>query len=118
MIISPQCCHKSDSLLPSDIGRPITNFSNSAIIQHIVTDTKEVIESLRDIEREVWTEEKKYFLIRVRPYRTGMNVQGTVATFVEITNFKSLKAEKEAAEASNAIQRDFLANMSHEIRTP
>eukprot|EP01119_Soliformovum_irregulare_P007514 TRINITY_DN1994_c3_g2_i3.p1 TRINITY_DN1994_c3_g2~~TRINITY_DN1994_c3_g2_i3.p1 ORF type:complete len:1727 (+),score=537.20 TRINITY_DN1994_c3_g2_i3:53-5233(+) len=105
-------------LLPADVGRPLTNFSNNLIIQHIVEDSKEVTEKFHDVEREVWTEDNQCYLMRVLPYHTETSTKGIVVTLFEITNFKNLKNQKEAAEAANVVHQEFLANMSHEIRTP
>ena len=78
----------------SDRGRPITNFTSSLDYDHFVDDARAVRDDLAPIEREVRAEDGRWFLSRMRPYRTVENkIDGVVVTFVDFT------ARKEAEKA-------------------
>lgn len=79
------------SLLPTDVGRPISNFSNNLGNINIVEDIQSVLESGDQIEKEV-KGGNKWYLMRLLPYKseTG-NAEGAVITFVDITNLVRIK---------------------------
>ncbi|MGF7147268.1 PAS domain S-box-containing protein [Sphingomonas zeicaulis] len=77
-----------------DVGRPITNFTHQLDYDGIAADVQRVLRDLTPIAREVRTTDERWFLIRIRPYRTtDEKVEGAVATFDDVTD------RKEAAEA-------------------
>lgn len=83
-------------LLHSDIGRPITHFTNSFKGADIYTDIKKVLEDLHKIERQVTDTEGNLFLMRILPYRTESNViNGVVITFVNLNNLQEAMVENE-----------------------
>jgi two-component system CheB/CheR fusion protein len=97
------------NLLPSDIGRPITDISTnikdtSLNGSLIVQESRHVIETLAHVEKHLETKDGRWYAMRILPYRTMDNViDGVVLTFNDITEIKrfeeSMKAAKEYSEA-------------------
>jgi two-component system CheB/CheR fusion protein len=74
------------NLLDSDIGRPLTDITSTLRDTSIHADMKNVLDRLQNIEREVQTEDERWHLMRVLPYRTTDNrIDGVVVTFQDIT---------------------------------
>ncbi|MFP4623951.1 MAG: CheR family methyltransferase, partial [Gemmatimonadota bacterium] len=79
---------------PVDRGRPVGDLTHRLRYPELQEDARRVLERLIPIEREVRDEEGRWFLTRVLPYRSREDrIEGTVATFVEITERK--RAEEE-----------------------
>src|SRR5260370_22274532 len=77
--------HRLFNLLPSDIGRPITDLSLSAVDPSLIDHARAVLQTHEPRSREI--EHKGVFLRRVFPYPSaeGPHVAGVGITFVEIT---------------------------------
>jgi two-component system CheB/CheR fusion protein len=78
------------NLHESDIGRPISNFSANVSNKALMTDAKQVLETLTPIETDVWNHHKgkkrRCYLRRIVPYRTlDGHINGVVITFFDIT---------------------------------
>ncbi len=77
------------SIIPSDAGRPIGNIRtniNVPNLEHLLT---EVIESLRTHEAEVQDANGRWYLLRIRPYRTEDNkIEGAVLVLLDIDDLK------------------------------
>jgi two-component system CheB/CheR fusion protein len=89
-------------LIPSDIGRPFTDIASSLPTAELPSEFREVLRTLRSLERELSTVDgsKRYFLMRVNPYRTVSNViSGVVITFSDVTDLKKMQ-EREATLAA------------------
>jgi len=72
-------------LLPTDIGRPITNFSSKLENLDIGDICRKVADSLEPFSREVSNDKGNHFLLRIFPYRIyGETFNGLVVTFVNI----------------------------------
>jgi two-component system, chemotaxis family, CheB/CheR fusion protein len=85
-------------LIPSDIGRAITDLSSRLSYPELAVDVATVLEALRPIEREVPADDDRWFSVRVMPYRTQDNrIDGAVLTFTDITAAKQLETELRAA---------------------
>jgi len=77
------------SLIRTDIGRPISDLAHKFTDGSFLDDAREVLKSLRMVEREVTADEGKMFVRRLLPYRTHDNrIEGVVATFQDITQLK------------------------------
>jgi two-component system, chemotaxis family, CheB/CheR fusion protein len=87
------------NLIDTDRGRPMRNMVyNLERYDRLIGDAQEVLNSLATKEREVATNDGKWYLMRLLPYRTTQNaIEGVVITFVDITDRK--KAEKELQES-------------------
>jgi PAS domain S-box-containing protein len=77
------------NLLPADLGRPLSDITNRLADDGILGDAETVLEKLSPVERQVRTTEDRVYLMRILPYRTTDDrIQGTVATFFDITERK------------------------------
>ncbi len=78
------------NLIPSDVGRPVSDISAKTDYRSITEDARRVLDTLEHKEVEINTYENKWFLMRVLPYRTVENIiDGVVLTFVDITASKA-----------------------------
>ncbi len=73
-------------LIASDIGRPISDFSDALIGNGLISDAKTVLKKLVPIEKEVKLPNGRWYLRRVLPYRTeDERINGVTITFADIT---------------------------------
>ncbi|MFO7583893.1 MAG: chemotaxis protein CheB [Anaerolineales bacterium] len=87
------------NLMPVDVGRPVGHIvSNLVGYDHLVNDMQSVLDTLVPMELEVMTKDKKWYTLRIQPYRTLNNViEGAVITFVDITETKRIEAALQKA---------------------
>jgi two-component system CheB/CheR fusion protein len=75
------------NLLDSDIGRPLSDITSKLRDNDIQSDARAVVDRLSNVEREVPTDDGRWHLMRVLPYRTTDNrIDGVVITFQDITD--------------------------------
>ncbi len=88
------------NLIPGDLGRPVGHIvSNLTGYTSLLSDTQEVLNTLKTKEIQVQTTEGRWYIMRILPYRTLENViEGAVITFSEITE---LKLAQEALSNAN-----------------
>ncbi|MCI3920608.1 PAS domain-containing protein [Paenibacillus sp. TRM 82003] len=85
---------KEIHLLEIDIGRPISHIKHHFDYDDFLNDAKKVLQSLAPVEKEVYSTSGRWYSMRILPYRTAEQfVQGTVITFVDITEMKTLNNE-------------------------
>jgi two-component system CheB/CheR fusion protein len=73
------------NLLPTDVGRPLSDITNVLAHDRLHEDVRNVLERLQTIEHEVQTHDGRWYLMRVLPYRTSDDhIDGVVLTFVEL----------------------------------
>ncbi|MGD9968164.1 MAG: chemotaxis protein CheB [Hyphomonadaceae bacterium] len=78
------------NVTPGDEGRPITDFTHRLRYAELEGDSRAVLKNLTPVEREVESVEGRWFLTRIRPYRTvDDRIDGVVATFVDVTERKA-----------------------------
>jgi two-component system CheB/CheR fusion protein len=81
-----------------DIGRPFTDLVTDLQYPELEKDALRVIKDLVTIETSVETSDKRWFKIRIMPYRTlDDHIDGLVITFTDITISKKLEIELKAA---------------------
>ena len=81
-------------LIPSDVGRPITDLASDLLYPTLVADANEVLRTLVFMERSISTSDGRWFTVRIMPYRTMDNrIDGVVITFADITAAKKVEAE-------------------------
>jgi two-component system CheB/CheR fusion protein len=92
------------NLIIGDLGRPVGHVvSNLVGYNNLVTDIQAVLDTLIPKEIEVNTQDGKWYIMRIKPYRTIENViEGTVITFVDITD---LKNTRDSLRKANEIAR-------------
>jgi two-component system, chemotaxis family, CheB/CheR fusion protein len=82
----------------ADFGRSIHSIRTSFEIADLEQAVAEVMESLRETEREVQDEAGRWYSLRVRPYRSVENaIDGAVLVLVDIDTLK-----RNAVEISTA----------------
>ncbi len=73
----------------ADVGRPISNFSNTLLDTNLSEYGSKVLDDLAIRELEVKCLDGRIFAMRVRPYRTITNlIDGVVVTFEDISERK------------------------------
>jgi two-component system CheB/CheR fusion protein len=88
------------NLIPADVGRPISDIKLSVHIENLEHMLLEVIDTVSVREREVQDAQGRYFLVRVRPYKTVENkIDGAVLIFIDID---SARRAEEAIRESEA----------------
>ena len=77
------------NLIPTDVGRPLTDLTTRLDYPQLVADARRVLERLVPVEREVGQSGGNWFLARLLPYRTAEDrIAGVVLCFVNITERK------------------------------
>jgi two-component system CheB/CheR fusion protein len=77
------------NLIPSDMGRRLSDMNRTLLIPDLELRIKEVIENLSTLEREVQDREGRWYSLRIRPYRTRENhIEGAVILLVDIDELK------------------------------
>src|SRR5437879_11610431 len=73
------------NILPTDIGRPLSELRPNINVSDLENILREVIETLETRERKVTDKEGCHYSLRVRPYRTvDDKIDGAVITVVDI----------------------------------
>jgi len=95
---------KITNIMQNDIGRPINHITVLPNYPEIYDDLNTVVETLQPINREVLlTQEDRWYLVRLRPYRTDFNaVDGFLITFVDIT--KQMEERNRVREVNNRLE--------------
>jgi two-component system CheB/CheR fusion protein len=74
------------NITASDEGRSITDFTHQLDYDGLADQARSVLRDLMPVEHEVESRSGRWFLVRIRPYRTiDDKIDGVVATFVDIT---------------------------------
>jgi two-component system CheB/CheR fusion protein len=83
------------NILPTDIGRPLSELRPNIDVPDLENILREVIETLGTRERKVMDKEGREYSLRVRPYRTTDDkIDGAVLTLVDIDGKKEADAVK------------------------
>ncbi|HEV8618048.1 MAG TPA: chemotaxis protein CheB [Candidatus Udaeobacter sp.] len=86
------------NILPTDIGRPLSELRPNIDIPDLDNILRDVIETLSTRDRKVIDKEGHQYSLRIRPYRTTDNkIDGAVLTLVDIDGTK----ERDAAKTRN-----------------
>ncbi len=76
------------NLIPSDIGRPLTDIVSRVRHPDLRDDVAEVLRTLEPLERRVYSDDNAaHYLMRILPYRgPDSRVDGTLVTYVDVTS--------------------------------
>ena len=89
---TPQAA-KLIKLLPSDVGRPVTDLASELRYPELSADAQKVLRSLIPVEKTIRANDERWFTVRIMPYRTlDDRIDGVVITFLDITVAKTLEA--------------------------
>src|SRR5687767_7678697 len=73
------------NLIPTDVGRRVSDIKGSFDLPNLEHLVEEVIESMSVHEREVRDRDGRWYLMRIRAYRTLENkIDGAVVVFVDV----------------------------------
>jgi two-component system, chemotaxis family, CheB/CheR fusion protein len=94
-----------------DEGRPISDFTHRLDYADLAKDAEGVLDKLSTLERTLRSADGKWFLMRIRPYRTlDDKIEGVVVTFVDVTE------RYDAEKRWEARQQLLLQELSHRVR--
>ena len=75
-----------------DVGRPFTDMVNDLKYPELDNNAREVLKTLVSKEMPITTNDKRWFNVRIMPYRTvDDRIDGLVITFINITVAKKLE---------------------------
>jgi two-component system, chemotaxis family, CheB/CheR fusion protein len=81
-------------VIRSDIGRPIGDLTHNFTSADLMSDAQHVLKTLGTVEREVQTQDGRWFLREMLPYRTRDNrIEGVVVTFHDVSRLKQVQHE-------------------------
>ena len=73
-------------LIPSDVGRPITDLASELQYPELANDGRTVLQTLVSAEKPISCKDGRWFTVRIMPYRTRDDrIDGVVITFADIT---------------------------------
>jgi two-component system CheB/CheR fusion protein len=80
------------NLINSDIGRPMHHVTHHLDYDDLMNDIKSVYDDLGKIKMVVKTKDDRWYIMRIRPYRSTENkIEGVVLSFVEFTELKDAR---------------------------
>lgn len=83
---------KITNIMEVDVGRPISHLSLMDTYPNWQEDIKSVFETQQPLDREISEPGGRYWLVRIRPYRTDYNsVEGIIMTFMEATDLRMMR---------------------------
>jgi len=86
-------------LIPTDVGRPVTDLVSDLRYPELPADAQEVLRTLIFMEKSISAKDGRWFTVRIMPYRTLDNrIDGVVITFADITTAKTLEAKLRAKQ--------------------
>jgi two-component system CheB/CheR fusion protein len=111
------------NVIPSDVGRPLTDLKSLAADDGLLKDAKTVLRNQTPVEREIQGQSGGWFVRRIMPYRTSdEKAEGVVITYEDVTERRgtaeALTAAKRQAELASVAKSRFLAAASHDLRQP
>ncbi|WP_026899248.1 chemotaxis protein CheB [Daejeonella oryzae] len=115
---------KQINLLPSDVGRPLSNISTNIKFETILEDIKKVLKEGSIIDKEIETDDGKWYQIMTMPYlqQADNKVTGAIITFNDITKLKKTQLELDKKNESllriNADLDNFVYAASHDLLAP
>lgn len=87
------------SILAADIGRPLLDLRNRLEGDALGEQVAQVLDTLRFVEREVRTQDGRFLLMRISPYRTTEDrIEGAVLNFVDVTELRRAQEQLRARD--------------------
>lgn len=109
------------NLIPTDIGRPLSDIKHNLIIENLEQQILEVIETLNLKTLEIQDRDGHWYDLRIRPYRTLDNrIDGAVVVLVEIDALKhsadQITEARDYAEAIVQTVRESLVVLNEDLQ--
>ena len=81
-------------LIAGDIGRPLTDIVSNLNYPELYDHVQDVLRKLISVENQVLTQDGRWFLVRIMPYRTmDKKIEGVVITCIDISEAKKIEDE-------------------------
>jgi len=91
-------------LIKGDIGRPFTDQVSDLIYPGLAADSLEVLKTLVFIQKQIPTNDGRWFSIRIMPYRTyDDRIDGLVITFIDLFDLKQMEVKLHETEQMNRL---------------
>ncbi len=92
-------------LIPSDVGRPITDIQLRLGAVNFEEALQRVLDTLQPFEQEVRDQEGRWYILRIRPYRTSDHrIEGAVIQMLDVGEIvRRLEEVRNARDYSEAI---------------
>jgi two-component system CheB/CheR fusion protein len=81
------------NLVPHDIGRAFSSFSNSLQLQGLVNDIHAVIDGQIQFEKEVCDSDGHWYVMRIQPYQSRGRIDGAVVELFDVTDVKKNRGQ-------------------------
>jgi two-component system CheB/CheR fusion protein len=92
------------TLIPSDVGRPLADITQTFTDPSLLTDAATVLKTLTSRQAEVAVREGRWYMRQILPYRTQDNrIEGVVITFSDVAAEVLLKARSELEQALTSL---------------
>ena len=103
---------KITNFIKTDVGRPIIQIVSNLKYENLTKEIAEVIDTLVSKEVQVQTQDGRWYMMRILPYRTLDNaIDGAVLTFSDITTNVKLEEELDGL-------RLYAENIINTVREP
>jgi two-component system CheB/CheR fusion protein len=99
------------NVMPGDESRPISDFTHRLQYNDLLRDASRVLADLTPLEKTIKSTDGRWFLTRIRPYRTlDDKIEGVVVTFVDVTE------RQEAEQRWDTRQSLLLGELAHRVK--
>jgi PAS domain S-box-containing protein len=103
-------------LTGSDVGRSLEDLNHRLRYPQLIADVWRVLRDETTVDLEVETQDERWFLVRVLPYRSALHgLEGAVVVLIDVTARKQAEL---AVRQSDRRKDEFLAVLAHELRNP
>lgn len=87
------------SIIATDIGRSLLDITHRLEYGHLADDVSSTFDTLHPVERELRSNDGRYYLMRLLPYRTTEDkIEGAVMTFIDISRRREAETKARIGE--------------------
>jgi two-component system CheB/CheR fusion protein len=107
------------NLLPGDVGRPIQDIAMRLRYEDLLSDSKEVLNTLNTVKKDVQTKDGRWYRLKILPYRTVENViDGVVMTFSDIDEQKKIQEKLRDVSLEAQASQEYAESIVNTIKEP